>query len=150
MKTQEKITAGVLAVIISIAGGVYAANSTNIICTNETIPFVSTTEKTDNLSLGKSQIKFAGITGTRKVCRSTKDEVVSNDITLEPQNQVTIEGTQPIQQIVPPPVVITPITPVVPASTICSGYPTLCNDGSCSSSTGRGTCSHHGGVDRYL
>lgn len=26
---------------------------------------------------------------------------------------------------------------------------TTCNDGSCSSSTGRGTCSHHGGVRHY-
>lgn len=25
---------------------------------------------------------------------------------------------------------------------------TTCNDGSCSSSTGRGTCSHHGGIRR--
>ena len=26
---------------------------------------------------------------------------------------------------------------------------TTCNDGACSSSTGRGTCSHHGGVNHY-
>ncbi|MET4865137.1 DUF3761 domain-containing protein [Morganella psychrotolerans] len=26
----------------------------------------------------------------------------------------------------------------------------VCRDGSYSTSTGRGTCSHHGGVDHYL
>lgn len=39
------------------------------------------------------------------------------------------------------------ITPPVTQTTTCAI--TTCNDGSCSSSVGRGTCSWHGGVDHY-
>lgn len=32
---------------------------------------------------------------------------------------------------------------------LCEGYPTVCEDRSCSNSTGSGTCSHHDGVWYY-
>lgn len=144
MKTQEKITAGVLATIVAIAGGTYVANKSSITCNSETVPYVETIEKTDILHIGQSQVKFAGVNGINKVCRNESNEVVSTAATLPPINQVTMQGIQ--QAVTPPPLV----TPAPPASTVCSGYPTLCNDGSCSGSTGRGTCSHHGGIDRYL
>lgn len=34
-------------------------------------------------------------------------------------------------------------------SYLCEGYATVCNDDSCSNSTGSGTCSWHGGIQYY-
>jgi hypothetical protein len=43
-----------------------------------------------------------------------------------------------------------PVSEPAPAPKKAANCPiTTCNDGSCSSSTGRGTCSHHDGVRSY-
>ena len=79
-----------------------------------------------------------------------------------PASPVYTPYVQPVQPYVPPAPEYTPYVPDVPAYTPYvpdqysvpnyipyegnGGGPTLCQDGTTSHSSGRGTCSHHGGI----
>lgn len=99
--------------------------STPPICHKEDIPY--DTHVTYSAS-DDADYRFAtvdGQYGTREIC--TRDGVViSNNVTLQPVTEEVLQGTY-----------------VAPAPSGCAV--TLCADGTCSYSTGRGTCSWHGG-----
>ena len=85
-----------------------------------------------------NEITQSGVRGQTEECEKN-NTLVSNRIVQEPVNQITVKGTKPAVEFVP----------TFQRAPIAAGCPiTTCNDSTCSSSTGRGTCSHHGGV-RY-
>lgn len=105
-------------------------------CTTEAIPYESSSFDDDSLTVGTTSIMTAGVDGERTVCRRN-GATTTNTASKLPVTQVIHVGTKPKP---------TPVY-VAPATQRCEV--TLCNDGTCSYSTGRGTCSWHGGVARY-
>jgi len=101
------------------------------VCSTDSIPFETVEQETDELVVGDSERITSGVEGERTIC--TRDNVeISDDITTEPVNEVIRIGTyEPYEE---------------PEAYYASCPITTCNDGTCSSSTGRGTCSWHGGV----
>jgi hypothetical protein len=86
---------------------------------------------TDNIAPAVQQVKPAVQQEAQKLNTAPKVEAVTNS---------TPSDTS------------APSGPYVPPSEITHEQEcpiTTCNDGSCSSSTGRGTCSHHDGVRHY-
>lgn len=79
-----------------------------------------------------------GSYGKKQVCKPSKSGYSYKETILEPAvNRVERRYT-------PQP------EPVVVPQQQYSGGGAICNDGSRSYSTGRGTCSHHGGVDYWM
>ena len=123
-----------------IGNNVYTSNK--VTCSNSSIPYEVIEYNDDTrLNTEQKQVTTYGINGTKKVCAKGNGTVVSNTIVAQPLNQRVSVPTK-----VPEPVRI----PVVNYTEDYSECPiTTCNDGTCSSSTGRGTCSWHGGVASY-
>lgn len=107
--------------------------SHKITCTDKAVPYTSTQVDDPTLAVGTTQITTQGVNGVEHVCKTGTDVIKEDSITTDKVDQVVSNGTeQPVPTYVP-----------VQRSTGCAV--TLCADGSCSFSTGRGTCSHHGG-----
>lgn len=108
--------------------------NTTVTCENVAIPFTSSYVDDDTASVGTTYVKTAGVDGVRNVCKNKHDTVVKDIIVSPFTEQVNAVGTyeEPFEPYVPPP-------------TFYSGG-SVCNDGWVSSSTGRGSCSWHGGV----
>jgi hypothetical protein len=142
------------------------------------IPFTTSTVSTSGLARGTSKITTVGVNGvsTRTYTvtytdgQQTKKELLSQVTTTQPVTQVTSVGTYtaPPVATVPlytPPPAATPIctngtyvnsvgnTVCSPetSSTVPAGATAQCVDGTYSfSQSHSGTCSHHGGVSRWL
>lgn len=82
-----------------------------------------------------------GRDGTKQVCKKA-DKVVSETVTKEPTPTTYKVYTYKY----------TPSKPYTPYTPAYSNYEpsALCGDGTYSYSSGRGTCSHHGGVAQWL
>ncbi|MDO4967205.1 MAG: G5 domain-containing protein [Candidatus Saccharibacteria bacterium] len=127
------------------------------------IPFSTTTIQDNSKAKGTSYVKTEGQNGikteTYEVTYTdgevTDRRLVSSEVTKEPVNKVVAEGTY-----VKPAVNNCPNgtyknsagnTVCRPAQTNTGGATAQCRDGSYSySQNRRGTCSHHGGVARWL
>ena len=79
-----------------------------------------------------------GINGTKRICKKAGN-VVSETVTKEPKPTTYKVYTYKY----------TPSRPYAPAYSNY-GPSALCRDGTYSYSSGRGTCSHHGGVAQWL
>lgn len=73
----------------------------SVISSSVEIPFEKEVKKTEDLNLGVSKVETEGVAGSRQVItrqvkvngRISKEEVLSDKITKEPINEVTLEGT---------------------------------------------------------
>lgn len=118
-----------------------AVNSNRVTCADVSIPYSTNTTVVDpDLPDGTSEVTQQGVNGTKNVCKKGDGTIVSSKVTTKPIEQVTAYG---MKEFAPEPVETAPVE----QSTHCAV--TLCNDGTCSFSQGRGTCSWHGGVAQY-
>lgn len=102
-------------------------------CEEQQIDYEEVEQETDQLEVGDSEVIQDGVEGTRLICTDPQtNETVSNEVTKEPISKIIRIGTYE------DPVYTTP------------AYGSICNDGTWSPSTGRGTCSWHDGVWYYL
>lgn len=84
------------------------------------------------------RLDFKGSNGTKRICKKA-NKVVSETVTKEPKPTTYRVYTYKY----------TPSRPYTPAYSNY-GPSALCGDGTYSYSVGRGTCSHHGGVEQWL
>jgi hypothetical protein len=138
----------------------------------QSIPFESTTVNSNSLAKGTSKITTPGVNGVSTLTykltftdgKQTAKDLVGQETTTPPVTQVTTAGTY----VAPKPVAAAPVQPSCPngtyvnsaGNTVCSPYASSsapagataeCRDGSYSfSQSHSGTCSHHGGVARWL
>ena len=113
----------------------------------EAIPFESTTQDDNTLDAGKTRVSSEGVDGERTITyevtyvldKETARKEIENEITKQPISKVTQVGTY---------VAPVYVSPSLPQSNVRIGA--VCEDGSHSSATGSGACSHHGGVAYWL
>jgi hypothetical protein len=120
----------------------------------ETVAFESTEQNSATLAQGQKQVSTQGVNGERTIAyeityiqgKETARKEIKNEVTKQPVTQITLVGTY----VAPAPV--TQQTTTTPTTQSSSGARTgaTCNDGSRSNATGRGACSHHGGVAYWL
>lgn len=118
----------------------------------EPVPFESIEQPDPAMPKGQKRVAIQGVNGERTITIEvtyvkdveTARKEIKNEITKAPVTQVTKVGTY----VAPAP---TPV-PTPSTSGQTSGVRTgaICNDGSHSNATGRGACSHHGGVAYWL
>lgn len=137
----------------------------------EPVTFESIEQNDSTLPAGQKKLSVAGVNGERTITYSvtyirdkeTSRTELKNEITKAPVNQVTLNGTY-----VKPAPAQSGQTPSCPngtyvnsaGNTVCRPYQSnsapagataQCGDGTYSySQSRRGTCSHHGGVARWL
>ena len=133
----------VIAAVVLVWWGAILYTDNKVTCQVISSPaYQSTTQNNADMYVGENKVTQTGVNGTTKHCYS-KVKTVSDTVITYPVAQITDIGTKPKP---------TP-TPIVTYSEPVYNYSqcpiTTCNDGSCSSSTGRGTCSWHGGVASY-
>lgn len=117
-------------------------------CTNTPIPYETAYEKSDKLFINEQKTQKNGTKGNIKKC----SYLFKHDVVIEtkaPISEVVYIGTKAR----PEPQVTTPHY-YQPSYNYNNNDDfrggAICRDGSRSYSTGRGTCSHHGGVARWL
>lgn len=140
MSSSGKIWIFVVALVLG-GYGLYSYDQNKVTCIDHPVPYTTTQRDNPNNAVGTKQVAINGVNGTNKVCDS-KAKHISTNVVTSPVTAVYDVGTK---QPVP---VATYSAPAVQA-TQQRCQVTLCNDGSCSYSTGRGTCSWHGGVNTY-
>lgn len=124
--------------------------STKEVTETQSVDFVSETKDDNTLAKGQTKVVQEGQKGEKKVTYTVKYKgdteisrtVKSEEVTKEPVNQVTANGTY----------VAPAVAPATTAPSTGSGGRTgaICRDGTKSSATGSGACSHHGGVAQWL
>lgn len=112
----------------------------------EAIPFESANQNDNTLGQGETRVASEGVNGERTITYEvtyvqnieTARKEIKNEITTQPITKVTQVGTY-----------VAPVyAPAPPQSSVRIGA--VCGDGSHSSATGSGACSHHGGVAYWL
>ncbi len=133
----------------------------------EMVAFTSSTVDDATLAQGTTQVRTAGVNGERTLTyevtytngQETSRKEVANAITTQPVNEVIVKGTKAprvqAQKSCPNGTYVN-----TAGNTVCSPYASdgvpagataQCQDGTYSySQSRRGTCSHHGGVARWL
>lgn len=141
MKQFFKVLGIVVFYIIGFFGftgfvwGLFNQNPPDV-CQTISVPFEHQNVDDSNIDKGQTQVTTTGVQGERKVCKNSANVETSNVVTKAPITEVTHVGTkEPVYQPY--------VAPQYEGGAIC-------NDGWRSYSTGRGTCSHHGGIDYYL
>lgn len=122
----------------------------------ETIAFESTEQESATLTQGQKQVATQGVNGERTITyevtyvqgKETARKEIKNEITTQPVTQVTLVGTYVAPPTAPATVPQTTTAPTTQSSGARTGA--ICNDGSSSTATGKGACSHHGGVSYWL
>jgi hypothetical protein len=142
------------------------ATTTKMVTDQVTIPFTTSNVQDAALTQGTTKVGTAGVNGSKtqtwavsyKDGRETSRKLVSEVVMAQPVNEVIDQGTMA------PPTTTTPCTNGTyvnsAGNTVCSpessptpppGASAQCVDGTYSFSQSRsGTCSHHGGVARWL
>jgi hypothetical protein len=128
---------------IPIIHSAYENNKTA--CVTQAIPFQNTEVANPYEYVGVDVVTIQGVDGVREICKREKTgQLISDNVTQQPVNQVLSKGTKekPVYK---------PLTlPTYQSSGGGGRVGAICNDGWKSSATGRGACSHHGGVDYWL
>lgn len=132
--------------------------TTKEVSVTEAISFSSRTIKSQSLAKGQTKVTQEGVNGeqkkTYKVTYSgdeeTKRELVKSNVVKKPIDEITMVGTY--VYVSPPAKKQTSTAPKQQAPQTTSNGRTgaICRDGSRSYATGRGACSHHGGVAQWL
>jgi len=110
----------------------------------ESVAFESTEQQDTTLPKGQTRVATEGVEGERTITsevtylqgKEVSRKEIKSEITRSPITKVTQIGTYE--------------TPVSAPAQSMTRTGAICNDGSPSSATGRGACSHHGGVARWL
>lgn len=125
-------------VIVTLGGiGIYSENQSRVSCVKEPIPYSRTNINNPIVPQGIKRLDTAGVDGLKEVCKKKSGQLVSETTITEPIAEVMSIGTKPP-------------TPVIQYEETVDECPvTTCNDGTCSNSVGRGTCSWHQGVAHY-
>lgn len=136
---------------------------TKTVTTTEPIAYTSLTVNDPNLAHGTIQTQTAGVNGVRTFTYEitltdnieTARKEVSNVVTTPPVNEVIAHGTKAPEPSCPNGTYVNSA-----GNTVCrpyeapsapAGATAQCEDGTYSySQSRRGTCSHHGGVARWL
>lgn len=154
MVSKDKIiksTIGAIVGVAAVAGMAGAANNsqpqqtiapvvqpvTYSDCRTEEIPFETQYEGETGQYGYTEAVKQQGVVGVRKICKPNKpghtDKV---DVITRPVTHIIVRTPKPAPQ------------PVQQQATHRVGA--ICRDGWRSYATGRGACSHHGGVSEWL
>ncbi len=148
MKSKHNLRLfAVWAVIIGLIGSVFAYSQFNVTCTSKIIPYVTVVNQNPNETIGTTKVLTEGVDGTQKICKRSSGKITSDDTIPRPVDKIVSEGTKPVSTVAAP--VYSPESSLSISEQSDNCPITTCRDGSCSSSTGRGTCSWHGGVDHY-
>lgn len=125
----------VLSVFVTGAWVWYLVVDNTVHCVPQQIKYESISTNDPNTAKGQLSTHQNGVMGSKQVCtkKATKDKIVYERVLVSPVPEIVYVGTKE-------PTVIAPVY----TSTRC--VVTTCRDGSCSYSTGRGTCSWHGGI----
>lgn len=136
---------------------------TKIVTTTEPVAYTSSTVNDPNLAQGSTQTQTAGVNGVRTFTYEitltdnieTARKEASNVVTTQPVNEVIAHGTKAPAPSCPNGTYVNSA-----GNTVCrpyeapsspAGATAQCEDGTYSySQSRRGTCSHHGGVARWL
>lgn len=123
---------------------------------SESIPYSSRTIVNKQMTKGTTNVTQSGVNGeNRLVYKVTyrgndeiKRELLRTEVTKKPVEQITTEGTYEA----PPQKQSIRSAPSTQAPKSSSNGRTgaICSDGTHSNATGRGACSHHGGVSQWL
>lgn len=133
-----------LAVAVLVIGGFswFAYDQNKVTCVDQTVAYTSTQQNNANQLVGYKAVSVKGENGITRVCDS-KSKHISTTVVKNPVVEVTDIGTKQ-----PAPVVTPTYQAPVQNSSVRVGA--ICVDGWQSGSTGRGTCSSHGGVSYWL
>jgi len=121
---------------------------------SQSVPFTEQTVESGSLNKGETKVTQEGVNGSKDIIyvvtykgdKETDRQQKSEVITKQPVAKVTSVGTY-----VAPPIYVAPETTTVAPDTTSGGRTgATCNDGSHSTATGKGACSHHGGVAVWL
>lgn len=136
---------------------------TKTVSITEPVAYTSSTASDPNLAQGTTQTQIAGVNGVRTLTYEvtltdgveTARKEVSNVVTIQPVNEVIAHGTKAPTPSCPNGTYVNSAGNTVcrpyEASTAPAGATAQCEDGTYSySQSRRGTCSHHGGVARWL
>jgi len=133
------------------------------VSTTEPVAYTSTTVDDATLAQGTTQVRTAGVNGVRTITYAvtytnsleTARKEVNNLVTTAPVNEVIAKGMKAPEPSCPNGTYVNSV-----GNTVCHPYQSdtppagataQCRDGSYSNSQSRsGTCSHHGGVARWL
>jgi surface rod structure-forming protein G len=135
------VMAGIVALIFS---PLFTGQPPPDTCVSELIPYTSQRVDDPDRDIGSEFTLTDGVIGEQTICTNSKNEETSNRITTDPVNEVIQVGTRE-----PAPLSGPYVAPPYEEDEEYEGG-VMCNDGSHSNSTGRGTCSWHDGVDYYL
>lgn len=125
-----------LGLVVGLPVGLSIQANNKVTCSQQTIPYTTTTISDSSMYTYQSKTTTYGTNGTKEVCtKHNGEEVVSTKIVAQPVNQVISKGTK---------------TFTYNAPTYSYRVGAICGDGSRSYATGRGACSWHGGVSRWL
>lgn len=139
-----------LAIAVLVIGGFswFAYDQNKVTCVNQAVAYTSTEQNNPNQLVGYKAVSVNGANGVNKVC-SSKTQYISTTVLKAPIAQVTDIGTkQPAPAPVATPAPVSNYQAPVQNNSVRVGA--ICVDGWESSSTGRGTCSSHGGVSYWL
>ena len=112
-------------------------------CSDVEIPFKTINQENPNSEVGDDSIETYGSNGIKEVCSDKNGVVKSETVTTQKQDELVSVG---IKQPEPEP---TP-EPTYYYDDYNERSGAECNDGTYSDATGRGACSHHDGVYRWL
>lgn len=106
-------------------------------CRTEKIPFETQYEGSTGQYGYTETVRQHGVVGTRKICKPNKPGYTDKvDVITRPTTHIIVRTPKPAPQ------------PVQQQTHYRVGA--ICRDGWRSSATGRGACSHHGGVSEWL
>ena len=133
-----------LFVIAPIASLVYNHYEKN--CYYDQISYQTIEQKDPNrLVSDGTKVVTEGVLGKKQVCKNGNGTVLSDTTTIKPVDKVVSIPTK----IAEPTISSSQLRESLFSDDQGQCPITTCNDGSCSSSTGSGTCSWHGGVAGY-
>jgi hypothetical protein len=115
-------------------------------CSTEEIPFETHYEGETGTYGHTDSIKQQGKPGTKQICKPSKPGYENKTtVTTQPVTHIIVRTPKPVPTPQPTP---QPITQPEHHTSHRTGA--ICRDGWQSSATGRGACSHHGGVSEWL
>jgi hypothetical protein len=113
-------------------------NHFHVTCADKPIPHTLSTYFDESVAPNSSKVITKGVNGIRRVCTRNDGSVTSKEVVRKPINEVTAYGPNELIRSLRPDPASKQVHRTCPITT--------CADGWCSSSTGRGSCSWHGGI----
>ena len=159
-KSTVKTIAGI-GIATAVVFGIVNANATTTETVEEVemISYATDIVNDDTIYEGETEVRQEGEYGSKIVTYSVRykngkeiDKTrQSEKVTKTAQNKIVAKGTKkkPEPKPEPTPAKTAPVAPVQKQST-GARVGAICRDGWRSSATGRGACSHHGGVSTWL